>query len=92
MPPVAPVIEVRYLVLDDGGRRRLFRKKAGMRARHGLTLSVKPRELVTPFGKALRTVPGLGRRKKAERVMVMREGRIVEPRNRDTISDHPAHP
>ena len=51
IPPVAtPIIEVRDLVVEYGGRRGLFRKEAGKRALHGLSLSIMPREMVALVG------------------------------------------
>ncbi|MBP2307046.1 ABC transporter ATP-binding protein [Azospirillum melinis] len=51
IPPAAtPIIEVRDLVVEYGGRRGLFRKEAGKRALHGLSLSIMPREVVALVG------------------------------------------
>ncbi|CAM4181634.1 ABC transporter ATP-binding protein [Bordetella muralis] len=51
-PPVAeaPLVEVRNLVVDYAGRRRLFSRSAGMRALKGIDLQVRPREVVAVVG------------------------------------------
>ena len=45
-----PVVEVRNLVIDYPGRRRLFAKTAPKRALHGIDLVVRPREVVAVVG------------------------------------------
>ncbi|MGQ3123340.1 ABC transporter ATP-binding protein [Variovorax sp.] len=45
-----PVVEVRNLVIDYPGRRRLFAKTAPRRALHGIDLVVRPREVVAVVG------------------------------------------
>lgn len=45
-----PLVEVRDLVVDSGGRQGLFRKEAGKRALHGVSLSMMPREVVALVG------------------------------------------
>jgi peptide/nickel transport system ATP-binding protein len=45
-----PVVEVRQLVIDYPGRRRLFAKTAPRRALHGIDLVVRPREVVAVVG------------------------------------------
>ena len=51
-PPVAesPLVDVRNLVVDYAGRRRLFSRAAGMRALKGIDLQVRPREVVAVVG------------------------------------------
>ncbi len=46
----APVIEVRHLVVDYPGHRRLFAKAVPKRALHGIDLVVRPREVVAVVG------------------------------------------
>jgi len=45
-----PVIEVRNLVFDYPGKRRLFAKAAAKRVLHGIDLVVRPREIVAVVG------------------------------------------
>jgi peptide/nickel transport system ATP-binding protein len=45
-----PVIEVRNLVVDYPGKRRLFVRSAAKRVLHGLDLVVRPREIVAVVG------------------------------------------
>ncbi|WP_372400477.1 ABC transporter ATP-binding protein [Azospirillum sp. HJ39] len=45
-----PIVEVRGLTVDYGGRRGLLRREAGKRALHGLSLSIMPREVVALVG------------------------------------------
>jgi len=45
-----PVIEVRNLVVDYPGKRRLFAKSAAKRVLHGIDLVVRPREIVAVVG------------------------------------------
>jgi peptide/nickel transport system ATP-binding protein len=46
----APVVEVRNLVVDYAGHRRLFTKAVPKRALHGIDLVVRPREVVAVVG------------------------------------------
>ena len=46
----APVVEVRGLVIDYPGHRRLFSKSVPKRALHGIDLVVRPREVVAVVG------------------------------------------
>ncbi|WP_432731781.1 ABC transporter ATP-binding protein [Variovorax sp. W6] len=46
----APVVEVRNLVVDYAGHRRLFAKATPKRALHGIDLVVRPREVVAVVG------------------------------------------
>ena len=46
----APIVEVRKLVVDYPGHRRLFAKAAPKRALHGIDLVVRPREVVAVVG------------------------------------------
>ncbi|CAN7623468.1 ABC transporter ATP-binding protein [Variovorax sp. LjRoot175] len=46
----APVVEVRNLVVDYPGHRRLFTKAVPKRALHGIDLAVRPREVVAVVG------------------------------------------
>uniref|UniRef100_C5D0K7 ABC transporter related n=1 Tax=Variovorax paradoxus (strain S110) TaxID=543728 RepID=C5D0K7_VARPS len=46
----APIVEVRNLVVDYPGHRRLFAKGAPKRALHGIDLVVRPREVVAVVG------------------------------------------
>ncbi|NDZ11877.1 peptide ABC transporter ATP-binding protein [Variovorax sp. WS11] len=46
----APVVEVRGLVIDYPGRRRLFSRPVPKRALHGIDLVVRPREVVAVVG------------------------------------------
>ncbi|CAN7622726.1 ABC transporter ATP-binding protein [Variovorax sp. LjRoot84] len=46
----APVVEVRNLVVDYPGHRRLFAKAVPKRALHGIDLAVRPREVVAVVG------------------------------------------
>jgi peptide/nickel transport system ATP-binding protein len=45
-----PVIEVRKLVFDYPGKRKLFAKSAAKRVPHGIDLVVRPREIVAVVG------------------------------------------
>ena len=50
VPDEAPVVEVRNLVVDYAGHRRLFAKTVPKRALHGIDLVVRPREVVAVVG------------------------------------------
>ena len=45
-----PIVEISDLVVDYGGRQGFFRKEAAKRALHGISLSIKPREVVALVG------------------------------------------
>ena len=45
-----PVVEVRDLTVDYGGRQGFFRKEAAKRALHGISLAVMPRQVVAVVG------------------------------------------
>jgi peptide/nickel transport system ATP-binding protein len=51
LPPAAtPIVAVRDLVVDYPGRQSFFRKSAGKRALHGISLEVQPRQVVAVVG------------------------------------------
>ncbi|EIM26341.1 ABC transporter ATP-binding protein [Microvirga lotononidis] len=45
-----PIVEVRNLVVDYGGRQGFLRKEPGKRVLHGINLSIRPREVVALVG------------------------------------------
>jgi len=45
-----PIVEVRNLVVEYGGRQGFLRKESGKRVLHGIDLSIKPREVVALVG------------------------------------------
>jgi peptide/nickel transport system ATP-binding protein len=45
-----PIVEIRDLVVDYGGRQGFLRKEAAKRALHGVSLSIRPREVVALVG------------------------------------------
>ncbi|MDF2999738.1 MAG: peptide transporter ATP-binding protein, partial [Xanthobacteraceae bacterium] len=45
-----PIVEIRDLVVDYGGRQGFLHKAAGKRALHGVNLSIMPREVVALVG------------------------------------------
>jgi len=47
---VEPIVEVRGLVVEYRGRQGFFRKEPGKRALHGVSLAVRPREVVALVG------------------------------------------
>ncbi|QRM30402.1 ABC transporter ATP-binding protein [Microvirga sp. VF16] len=47
---VEPVVEVRDLVVEYRGRQGFFRKEPGKRALHGVSLAIRPREVVALVG------------------------------------------
>jgi len=49
-PSVQPMVEVSDLVVDYHGRKSLFRKESGKRVLHGVSLAIKPREVVALVG------------------------------------------
>ncbi len=49
-PAETPIVAVRDLVVDYPGRQRFFRKSAPKRALHGITLEVRPGEVVAVVG------------------------------------------
>ncbi|MBZ6077196.1 ABC transporter ATP-binding protein [Microvirga puerhi] len=49
-PATTPIVEVRDLVVDYGGKQGFFRKEPGKRALHGINLAIKPREVVALVG------------------------------------------
>jgi len=49
-PSVPPIVEVRDLVVDYHGRQGFLRKEPGKRALHGVSLTIRPREVVALVG------------------------------------------
>jgi peptide/nickel transport system ATP-binding protein len=49
-PSAQPIVEVRDLVVEYRGRQGFFRKEPGKRALHGVSLAIKPREVVALVG------------------------------------------
>jgi peptide/nickel transport system ATP-binding protein len=49
-PPQTPIVAVRDLVVDYGGRQGFFRKEAAKRALHGISLAVQPGQVVAVVG------------------------------------------
>jgi len=47
---VQPIVEVRDLVVEYRGRQGFFRKEPGKRALHGVSLAIRPREVVALVG------------------------------------------
>jgi peptide/nickel transport system ATP-binding protein len=56
-----PLVQVRQLVVDYAGRRRLFSRTAAKRALHGIDLAVHPREVVAVVGESGSGKTTLGR-------------------------------
>ncbi len=50
LPIAHPVVEVRGLVFDYPGHRRLFGKTPGKRVLHGIDLAIQPKEIVAVVG------------------------------------------
>jgi peptide/nickel transport system ATP-binding protein len=49
-PGETPIVSVRDLVVDYGGRRGFFRTEEGKRALHGISLDIAPRQVVAVVG------------------------------------------
>jgi peptide/nickel transport system ATP-binding protein len=49
-PATTPIVAVRDLVVDYPGRQSFFRRSAGKRALHGISLEVQPRQVVAVVG------------------------------------------
>jgi len=50
IPPQAPIVDVRGLLVDYAGRQRLFGRTPAKRALHGIDLQIRPREVVAVVG------------------------------------------